>query len=164
MLFRSLDEPTNHLDIASREWIESALSDYTEALLFVSHDRYFIENFAERIWALEDGKISDYRGGYKEYLSWRERQAVTAAAVKTAVKNADPRKPRQKNTARELARTEREIERLEAKQAELDKQAEEFSTDYQKLMEIDEEKAALDAELEQLYERWEALKIGRAHD
>lgn len=152
-----LDEPTNHLDIASREWIESALSDYTEALLFVSHDRYFIEQFAQRVWALEDGKISDYRGGYNEYLSWRERQAVTAAAVKTAVKKAEPRKPRQKNTAKELAKTEREIERLEAKQAELESQAEEFASDYQKLMELEDEKAALSAELDKLYERWEEL-------
>ena len=51
-----LDEPTNHLDIAMREWVEDALSDYSEALLFVSHDRYFISKFATRIWELRDGK------------------------------------------------------------------------------------------------------------
>ncbi len=61
--FLILDEPTNHLDIASREWMEDALSDYEQTLLFVSHDRYFIEKFATRIWALADGKITDFRGG-----------------------------------------------------------------------------------------------------
>lgn len=69
-----LDEPTNHLDIASREWMEEAVSDYSEALLFVSHDRYFIEKFATRIWYLDGGKLLDYRGTYeqmREYLSRR---------------------------------------------------------------------------------------------
>ena len=60
--FLILDEPTNHLDIASREWMEDALSDYEQTLLFVSHDRYFIEKFATRVWALADGKITDFRG------------------------------------------------------------------------------------------------------
>ena len=72
--FLILDEPTNHLDIASREWIEDALSDYEETLLFVSHDRYFIEKFATRIWALENGVITDFRGGYEEYRQWQQRQ------------------------------------------------------------------------------------------
>ena len=57
-----LDEPTNHLDIVSREWMEDALSDYGETLLFVSHDRWFIEKFATRIWAFENGRLTDYRG------------------------------------------------------------------------------------------------------
>ena len=74
--FLILDEPTNHLDIASREWMEDALSDYEQTLLFVSHDRYFIDKFATRIWALHDGAITDFRGGYREYCAWRERQTV----------------------------------------------------------------------------------------
>lgn len=61
-----LDEPTNHLDIASREWMEDAVSDYSEALLFVSHDRYFVEKFATRIWYLDGGKLLDYRGTYEQ--------------------------------------------------------------------------------------------------
>ena len=56
-----LDEPTNHLDIASREWVEAAIEEFEGVLLFVSHERYFIEKFAERIWALEDGVIRDYK-------------------------------------------------------------------------------------------------------
>ena len=62
-----LDEPTNHLDIASREWIEEAVEAYDGTLLFVSHDRYFINRFATRIWELENGVITDYRVGYARY-------------------------------------------------------------------------------------------------
>ncbi len=57
-----LDEPTNHLDVASREWIEEAVESYEGNLLFVSHDRYFINRFATRIWMLENGQIIDFRG------------------------------------------------------------------------------------------------------
>ena len=60
-----LDEPTNHLDIQSREWIEEAVEEYEGNLLFVSHDRYFIDRFATRIWMLEDGHITDFRGTYR---------------------------------------------------------------------------------------------------
>ena len=67
-----LDEPTNHLDIASREWVEAAIEEFEGALLFVSHDRYFIEKFAERIWELEDGTIRDYPCGYAKYRSMKE--------------------------------------------------------------------------------------------
>ena len=62
-----LDEPTNHLDIASREWIEEAVEAYEGALLFVSHDRYFINRFATRIWELEDGVITDYPVSFPRY-------------------------------------------------------------------------------------------------
>ena len=155
--FLILDEPTNHLDIASREWMEDALSDYTGTLLFVSHDRYFIEKFATRIWALSDGVITDYRGGYGEYCAWRERQAVFQQAEKTVRKKEEKKKPRSLNTEKLLGRTEREIEKLEARVAELDAQAEEFAADYQKLMELGEQKAALEEHLLALYEKWEEL-------
>ena len=152
-----LDEPTNHLDIASREWMEDALSDYEQTLLFVSHDRYFIEKFATRIWALRDGEITDFRGGYREYCAWRERQAVFQQAEKTVRKKEEKKKPRSLNTEKLLGRTEREIEKLEARVAELDAQAEEFAADYQKLMELGEQKAALEEHLLALYEKWEEL-------
>jgi len=157
--FLILDEPTNHLDIASREWIEDALTDYEQTLLFVSHDRYFIEKFATRIWELRDGGITDFRGGYKEYLSWRERQnvfqQVNKQKEKEKEKAAKPAKP--KNTANAMAKLEKEIAKLEARIAELDTLAEEHATDYQKLMEIIEEKETLELELLERYERWEAL-------
>ena len=155
--FLILDEPTNHLDIASREWMEDALSDYEQTLLFVSHDRYFIEKFATRIWALSDGKITDYRGGYKDYLQWLERQQVYARADAVPEKKSAEKKVRAVNNDRAIAKLEKEIARLEAKVAELDTLAEENAADYQKLMEIDERKNELDVQLTELYEKWEAL-------
>jgi ATPase subunit of ABC transporter with duplicated ATPase domains len=97
--FLILDEPTNHLDVMSREWIEEALEDYEEALLFVSHDRYFISRFATRIWELEGGRITDYRCGYEEYRRLKEK--------------AD----RQQRAAREAARRDREKEAKRARVA-----------------------------------------------
>ena len=155
--FLILDEPTNHLDIASREWMEDALADYEETLLFVSHDRYFIEKFAERIWALEDGRLTDFRGTYAEYRSWRERQAVFRQNEKTEQKKKAEKKPRIPGADKQRAKVEREIARTEEKIAALDRQAEEFSADYQKLMAIQQERDALDEKLLELYEQWEAL-------
>ena len=157
--FLILDEPTNHLDIASREWIEDALSQYPEALLFVSHDRYFIEKFATRIWHLHDGVITDFRGTYSEYREYMARQAVFTQTAKAESKKKEPQ-PKKKgspNTAKQLQKLEKEIEKLEGHIAELDAMAEEFSSDYEKLLEIDAEKAELDAKLLEIYEAWEAL-------
>ena len=156
--FLILDEPTNHLDIASREWMEDALTDYTETLLFVSHDRYFIEKFATRIWCLKDGVITDFRGGYKAFKEWESRQEIYAQAQKSSA--PAPKKEQKKkapNTDKQLAKLEKEIARYEEKMKELDEQAVEFGTDYQKLMEIEEEKARLDEKLMELYEKWEEL-------
>ncbi len=156
--FLILDEPTNHLDISSREWMEDALSDYTETLLFVSHDRYFIEKFAQRIWYLSNGKITDFRGGYKDFCSWCERQSVFEHAEKEVKKKKEEKKPKAPRTDRQLAKLERDIEKYEAKIAELEQQEEEFAADYQKLMEIESQKEALNDELMELYEKWEALE------
>ena len=159
--FLILDEPTNHLDIASREWIEDALSDYEQTLLFVSHDRYFIEKFATRIWELRDGCIIDFRGSYSEYCTWRERQSVFEQANRQREKEKEKEKPQKapkpKNTGKAMAKLEKDIAKLEAQIAGLDALAEEHATDYQKLMEISEEKETLEMELLELYERWEAL-------
>lgn len=155
--FLILDEPTNHLDIASREWMEDALSDYTETLLFVSHDRYFIEKFATRVWALADGMITDFRGSYTEYCRWKERQAVYAQAEKTAQREKKGKPQKAQNNDRAIAKLEREIEKLEEKLAELDRLCAEYSSDYQKLMELDGQKAELNEALLPMYERWEEL-------
>ena len=151
-----LDEPTNHLDLASREWMEDALSDYAQTLLFVSHDRYFIEKFATRIWALSGGVITDYRGGYRDYCQWRDRQAVFEQNEKR-VREKHEKPPRPKNNDRALAKLEREIERTEEKIAALDREAEEHGSDYQRLMDIAARKAELEDELLSLYTRWEEL-------
>ena len=155
--FLILDEPTNHLDIASREWMEDALSDYTETLLFVSHDRYFIEKFATRVWALADGMITDFRGSYTEYCRWKERQAVYEQAEKAAQREKKGKPQKAQNNDRAIAKLEREIEKLEEKLAELDSLCAEYSSDYQKLMELDGQKAELNEALLPMYERWEEL-------
>ena len=155
--FLILDEPTNHLDIASREWMEDALSDYEQTLLFVSHDRYFIEKFATRIWALADGKITDFRGGYGDYCKWRERQEAFAQTERNTTRKKAVKKEPSPNKERASAKLEREIAKLEEKAAELERQCEEYSADYQKLMELDAQKRALDDELMLLYEKWEEL-------
>ena len=157
--FLILDEPTNHLDIASREWMEDALSDYEQTLLFVSHDRYFIEKFAERIWEIENGEITDFRGGYRDFAAWKERQLAlrAPAAAKEAAPKKQEKRPRAPNADKLIARTEREITRLEEKLIELDRQAEPFGTDYQKLMEIEAQKEELNVQLLELYDKWEEL-------
>ena len=158
-----LDEPTNHLDIISREWMEDALSDYGETLLFVSHDRYFIEKFATRIWAFENGRMTDYRGSYREYAAWRERQEVFAAAEKkTAEKGARKSQDRARGTSpeKQMQKVEKEISRLEERLAALEREAQEFASDYQKLMELEEQKEALNTTLLEQYELWEALSDG----
>lgn len=159
--FLILDEPTNHLDIASREWMEDALSDYEQTLLFVSHDRYFIEKLATRIWALADGRITDFRGGYSEFCQWRDRQEVFRQNERAAQKKKEPKaeqkkKPVQGND-KSIAKAEREIAKLEAKIAALDAEAEANGSDYQKLMELSAEREGLENELLELYEQWEEL-------
>ena len=159
--FLILDEPTNHLDIASREWMEDALSDYEQTLLFVSHDRYFIEKFATRIWALADGRITDFRGGYSEFCQWRDRQEVfrqnERAAQKKKESTAEPKKKPVQGNDKSIAKAEREIAKLEAKIEALDAEAEANGSDYQKLMELSAEREGLENELLELYEQWEEL-------
>ena len=154
--FLILDEPTNHLDAMSREWIEEALSDYTEALLFVSHDRYFISRFATRIWAMEKGQLRDYRMGFDEYRAYldRQRQLAQTAAAKTEKPKKEPKKtPAAKGAS--AARLERDIARLEGRIVENEAAQESAATDYQRLMELTEEHQALAQELERLYIAWE---------
>ncbi len=163
--FLILDEPTNHLDILSREWMEDALTDYSEALLFVSHDRWFISRFATRIWELEDGVITDWRCGFEEYRARKERQRQAALAKqaeeKKQLKKEQPKKEKpaggQKALQRKLSATEREIAALEARVKELEAAVEENATDYEALSRLFEEKAAAEAELEEKYEDWGAL-------
>ena len=161
--FLILDEPTNHLDIASREWIEDAVEDYGGALLFVSHDRWFIERFANRIWEMRGGTITDFRGRFTEYREYKARQQVFAHSAQNAPgvpKAAAPVQKQKKNAPnrdKQLARVEREIARVEARLRELDAESELHASDYQKLMELEEERTARNGELDALYEQWEAL-------
>ena len=163
-----LDEPTNHLDIASREWIESAVEAFNGALLFVSHDRYFINRFANRIWMLEDGGIVDFKGGYDAWLAKKDREVE----LKNVLKPQSKRKPEKekgsekkkqsggtKMTEKKRNATEREIAKVEGELQELAVKMEECGTDYQKLQEIADQQAALESRLEELYQQWEDLSL-----
>ena len=156
-----LDEPTNHLDIQSREWIEEAVEEYEGNLLFVSHDRYFIDRFATRVWVLEDGQVTDFRGSYGEYRAARERkqaQAVPAPAAAPAEKKEKPRRPGgTKNLEKEVAGAERAVAKAEEQMYELGLQIEEAASDYLKLQELYEQREALEEEILKLYGTWERL-------
>ena len=154
-----LDEPTNHLDIASREWVEAAIEEFEGVLLFVSHDRYFIEKFAERIWLLEDGTIRDFPCGYQKYRSILEHEAAAKPAPTVEVK---PKKEKPKGGTKEseklVRRLEREIEKQEAAIAELDAKIETAAADYQELTRLLGEKETAENALMALMEQWEAAQ------
>ena len=151
-----LDEPTNHLDIASREWVEAAIEEFEGVLLFVSHDRYFIEKFAERIWLLEDGGIRDFKCGYSKYRSIIEHEAAMKVPV-TAVPREKKEKPKggTKDGEKLVRRLEREIEKQEKVVAELETAIDAAAADYQELARLLEEKAAAEEKLMDLMEQWE---------
>ncbi len=151
-----LDEPTNHLDIASREWVEAAIEEFEGVLLFVSHDRYFIEKFAERIWLLEGGAIRDFRCGYQKYRSILEHEAVAKQTVKQPPKEKKE-KPRggTKDSEKLVRRLEREIEKQEAAISQLDHQIENAAADYQELFRLLGEKETAETQLMELMEQWE---------
>ena len=151
-----LDEPTNHLDIASREWVEAAIEEFECVLLFVSHDRYFIEKFAERIWLLEGGAIRDFRCGYQKYRSILEHEAVAKQTVKQPPKEKKE-KPRggTKDSEKLVRRLEREIEKQEAAISQLDHQIENAAADYQELSRLLGEKETAETQLMELMEQWE---------
>jgi len=154
-----LDEPTNHLDIASREWVEAAIEEFEGVLLFVSHDRYFIEKFAERIWLLEDGQIRDFPCGYQKYRSILEHEA---AAKPVAVAAPKPKKERPKGGTKDvdklIRKLEREIEKQEAVIADYDSKIEAAAADYQELTRLLSEKEEAEAVLMELMEQWEAAQ------
>ncbi len=151
-----LDEPTNHLDIASREWVEAAIEEFEGVLLFVSHDRYFIEKFAERIWLLEDGAIRDFRCGYQKYRSILEHERSAVPAPKQPPKEKKERiKGGTKDAEKLVRRLEREIEKQEAAISELDAKVQAAAADYQELSRLMEEKEQAEAVLMDLMEQWE---------
>ena len=160
--FLILDEPTNHLDIASREWMEDAVEEFGGNLLFVSHDRYFINKFATRVWMLENGKITDFKGTYEEYRAWRKRQEELKGVIPPPKAEAPkPNKPRRPGGTKELekqvAAAERAVEKAEIHLDELAQAAEEAASDYLKLQDIYQEREAAEDELAHLYAQWERL-------
>ena len=156
-----LDEPTNHLDIASREWVEAAIEEFEGVLLFVSHDRYFIEKFAERIWLLEDGTIRDFNCGYAKYRSILDHEKAAKPVIIDAPKpKKEKPKGGTKDTDKLIRRLEREIEKQEKIVAEFDPKIEAASADYQELTRLLGEKEEAELVLMDLMEQWEAAQEG----
>ena len=158
-----LDEPTNHLDIASREWIEEAVESYDGALLFVSHDRYFINRFATRIWEIADGTITDYPMGFTQYRELKareeaERQSAPAGKREKGPQQEKPRAGRaQQQAKRQLTICQREMDKLEEAIRRKEAEMEAAASDYERYGALYAEKEAMDEELLALMERWERL-------
>lgn len=197
--FLILDEPTNHLDIASKEILENALNHYSGTVLYVSHDRYFINKTATRILDLTEQNLLNYLGNYDYYLE--KKPALEAAYLGKSPENAhtssgrpgafplaQPMKSssdkkgsssadnptgdskltwqqqkeeqaRIRKRKNDLAKTEDEIHRLETRNEEIDEllTKEEVFTNVQRLLELNEEKKALEERLIELMEQWELL-------
>lgn len=172
--FLILDEPTNHLDIVSKEILENALNNYTGTVLFVSHDRYFINAAATRIIELSNKTVVNYIGNYDYYLEKRDIlsakpiNTVSSADIEHAKKAADSKASWQeekikqaqlKKIKNELKRTEELIANIEERIDKLDNMYADpaISSDTAKLMEIHTEKEELSKELDKLYDRWGEL-------
>ncbi|WP_417045116.1 ribosomal protection-like ABC-F family protein [Dysosmobacter sp.] len=161
--FLILDEPTNHLDIDSREWIEEAVEAYDGTLLFVSHDRYFINRFATRIWEVAGGTITDYPMGFAQYRQVKAQEEAEKQEPPKPVKEKPvTERPQRGNKAQQAARRqlticERDIAKAEERMAALEADMEAAACDYEKLNELVKEKEAAQTELDALYERWEQL-------
>lgn len=171
--FLILDEPTNHLDIVSKEILEQALNCYTGTVLYVSHDRYFINTTATRILDLTGGQLVNYIGNYDYYLEKHEiltPKAVPTEAAET--KAAEPEsagkldwkqqkeeQARQRKRENDFKKTEAEIFELETRDGEIDQllTQESVYTNVAECMKLHKEKEAIAARLEILYEQWEAL-------
>ena len=173
--FLILDEPTNHLDIASKEILEEALNSYTGTVLYVSHDRYFINQTATRILDLTNQSVVNYIGDYDYYLEKKEeltekyaptaQEATEEAKEETSSegkltwqqqKEEQARKRKQEN---ELKKVEKRIEELETRDKEIDDTLvlPDVCTNIGRCAELSREKDKIQAELEELYEKWEEL-------
>lgn len=167
--FLILDEPTNHLDITSKEILENALKNYSGTILYVSHDRYFINQTATRILDLHNGDITSYIGNYDYYI---EQQLVSTsrAEEKTVVvkeetetkkdwKRSKEEQAKERKRQNDIKKTEARIEELEQLLDHLNDEMAlpENATNSAKLNEIAEKQATANEELEQLYELWEEL-------
>ena len=149
-----LDEPTNHLDIAAREEIEDALSMFGGSMIFISHDRHFINKFAERIFEIENGAFNIYEGDYDYYLS--KKQALmqqNKTAVPAVKKPFEGKKGKRKSDA--LKRTlEQDIKLTEYELDTVNAGIESNVTDYEILVELIKKHELLSSHLEELYQQW----------
>ena len=154
-----LDEPTNHLDIDSREWLEQAVEEFDG-----SHDRYFINRFATRVWELAGGVITDYPMGFAQYRQAKEEERAAAAAAVQAQSAAPKKNGSRGNRAQQAAKKqlticETAIARLEADSARLEAEMAENACDAEKLNALYQEQQDVQKRLEQEMERWEELSL-----
>lgn len=168
-----MDEPTNHLDIASKEILESALNRYEGTVLFVSHDRYFINRTATRILNLTEQKIVNYIGNYDYYLEKKETNeraylntGETVEVVKEDVsegktdwQSQKEEQAKKRKIQNRVKKIEEEIESLEEKLSELEEQFQDpaVATNSARLGKLHSEQVEVQEKLNGLYEEWEAL-------
>lgn len=170
--FLILDEPTNHLDITSKEILENALNSYTGTVLFVSHDRYFINSTATRIIELANKTVVNYIGNYDYYLEKKDilgakpitnntSKSSSSAISKLNWQEEKVKQAQQKKIKNEIKRTEERMALIEAEIEELDNMYVDpaISSDTAKLMEIHTRKEALSKELDELYDKWGELTL-----
>lgn len=170
--FLILDEPTNHLDITSKEILENALNSYTGTVLFVSHDRYFINSTATRIIELANKTVVNYIGNYNYYLEKKDilgakpitnniSKSSSSAISKLNWQEEKVKQAQQKKIKNEIKRTEERMALIEAEIEELDNMYADpaISSDTAKLMEIHTRKEALSKELDELYDKWGELTL-----
>jgi ATP-binding cassette subfamily F protein 3 len=164
-----LDEPTNHLDVGARETLESVLQEFSGTILFVSHDRYLIDALATQVWAIEDGELRVYDGGYTEYLTatragrlparpGQRRSETTPLRQVRRLAHAEP----QAAAAARASEVEQEIYRLEQEKLALEEAMAEASTagEYQRVAELARRHRALEAQLAELHVTWLAAVEG----
>ena len=156
-----LDEPTNHLDILSREWLEDAIDDFSETMIFVSHDRYFISRFATRIWQIEDGRVRDFVGSYEEFraaLAREQAQRAQKPATPPEKKEKPGKRPEKDNLKlkqKQLRENQKKIAALERELAQIEAEMAEKPDDYQRLSELVGQKESVEEQLLLLYEETE---------
>lgn len=174
--FLLMDEPTNHLDIEAKEVLEKALASYDGTLLFVSHDRYFINQLANKIVAVRDGHAKIYEGNYSYYLDEKAKlaqvEAEKAPADPQPVKTSDSKLSYQEQKKRDsekrklqrlVDQAEQQLAELEAKEADIQQQMADpaIAADFSKLGPLQEDLTAVQAELEKVSAQWEenSLKL-----
>lgn len=163
--FLVLDEPTNHLDLSSRESLENALVEYQGTILFVSHDRYFINKIAGKVDVLQDGRITEYSGNYDSYLqqSRKEKQQAESANNVTPVVTKGYRSPKQRaletNLKARLKAVEQSLVEMEREEQKLNALLVEQAADYNLYRQTAEQLEQLEQKYQKAMEEWEQLSL-----